>query len=167
RELLSREGEIALAKRIEAAQLAMLKNLYAIPMVVGQIVRWGEELREGRRSLRDLVDLSQSEGEPTPAAADGAEAKPAEVADEQPEPDARDAAIIARVRRLNAPANEIAKLARARVDAAARGRNISKARRDRLEALLTKFAVAMGLVRLHPDRLVDLIAMVDHERAAL
>ena len=58
RELLSREGEIALAKRIEAAHLALLKNLYALPMVVGQIARWGEELREERRSLRDLVDLS-------------------------------------------------------------------------------------------------------------
>ncbi|MBV9429174.1 MAG: sigma-70 family RNA polymerase sigma factor [Bradyrhizobiaceae bacterium] len=167
RELLSREGEIALAKRIEAAQLALLKNLYAVPMVVGQIVRWGEELREGHRSLRDLVDLSQSEAEPTTAAGEGAEAKPAESADEHQEPDARDAAIIARVRRLNAPANEIAKLARARVDAAARGRDISKARRARLEALLAKFAVAMGSVRLHPDRLVDLIAMMDQERGAL
>jgi RNA polymerase primary sigma factor len=167
RELLSREGEIALAKRIEAAQLTLLKNLYAVPMVVGQIVRWGEELREGRRSLRDLVDLSQSEGEPATPAAEGAEAKPAEANDEHQEPDARDAAIIARVRRLNAPANEIAKLARARVDAAVRGRDISKARRARLEALLAKFAVAMGAVRLHPDRLVDLIGMIDHERTAL
>jgi RNA polymerase primary sigma factor len=165
RELLSREGEIALAKRIEAAQLALLKHLLAVPMVVGQIVRWGEEVREGQRSLRELVDLSQSEAEPV-ATAEGADAKPAD-ADEQPENEARDAAIIARVRRLNAPANEIAKLARARVDAAARGRNISKARRDRLEALLAKFAAAMAGVRLHPDRLVELIAAVDHERSAM
>jgi len=165
RELLSREGEIALAKRIEAAHLALLKHLYGVPMVVGQIVRWGEELREGQRSLRELVDLSQSDGEP--AAAEGAEPKPAAAADEQPEPDARDAAIIARVRKLSAPANEIAKLAKARVDAAVRGRNISKARRDRLEALLAKFAGAMAGVRLHPDRLVDMIAMVDHEQRTL
>jgi RNA polymerase primary sigma factor len=134
-------------------------------MVVGQIVRWGEELREGQRSLRELVDLSQSDGEP--AAAEGAEPKPAAAADEQPEPDARDAAIIARIRKLSAPANEIAKLAKARVDAAVRGRNISKARRDRLEALLAKFAGAMAGVRLHPDRLVDMIAMVDHEQRTL
>jgi len=166
RELLSREGEIALAKRIEAAQLALLKNLYAIPMVVGQIVRWGEEVREGSRSLRDFVDLSQSEGEPAPATAEGAEAKPAE-AHEQPEPDARDAAIIARVRKLSAPAKEIATLARARVDAAVRGRDISKVRRARLDTLLAKFAAAMGAVRLHPDRLADLMAMVDRERTAL
>jgi RNA polymerase primary sigma factor len=166
RELLSREGEIALAKRIEAAQLALLKNLYAIPMVVGQIVRWGEELREGSRSLRDFVDLSQSEGEPTTAAGAGAEAKPAEV-DEQQEPDAREAATIARVRKLSAPAKEIAQLARARVDAAVRGRDISKPRRARFEALLAKFAAAMASVRLHPDRLVELIAMVDHERGGL
>jgi RNA polymerase primary sigma factor len=164
RELLSREGEIALAKRIEAAQLALLKHLYAVPMVVGQIVRWGEELREGQRSLRDLVDLSQSDGEP---AAEGAAPKPADAADEQPEPDARDAAIIARIRKLSAPAKEIATLAKARVDAAARGRNISKARRDRLEALLAKFAGAMAAVRLHPDRLVDLLAMVDQEARTL
>jgi RNA polymerase primary sigma factor len=166
RELLSREGEIALAKRIEAAQLAMLKNLYAIPMVVGQIVRWGEELREGNRSLRDFVDLSQSEGEPTPATGEGAEAKPAE-ADEHQEPDAREAAILARVRKLSAPAKEIAQLARARVDAAVRGRDISKPRHARLETLLAKFAAAMGSVRLHPDRLADLIAMIDHERSGL
>jgi RNA polymerase primary sigma factor len=166
RELLSREGEVALAKRIEAAQLALLKNLYAIPMVVGQIVRWGEELREGSRSLRDFVDLSQSDGEATTAAVEGAEAKPAE-AEEQQEPDAREAAILARVRKLSAPAKEIAQLARARVDAAVRGRDISKARRARFEALLAKFAAAMGSVRLHPDRLVELIAMVDSERTAL
>src|SRR5207253_95046 len=53
------------------------------------------------------------------------------------------------------------------VDAAVRGRNISKARRDRLEALLAKFAGAMAGVRLHPDRLVELIAMVDHEQRTL
>ena len=165
RELLSREGEIALAKRIEAAQLALLKHLFSVPMVVGQIVRWGEEVREEQRSLRDFVDLSQSDGEP--AATEGGEPKPAAATDEQPEPDARDAAIIARIRKLSAPANEIAKLAKARVDAAVRGRNISKERRERLEALLAKFAGAMAAVRLHPDRLVDLIAMVDHELRTL
>jgi RNA polymerase primary sigma factor len=165
RELLSREGEIALAKRIEAAQLALLKHLYSVPMVVAQIVRWGEEVRAEQRSLRDLVDLSQSEGEP--ASAEGGEPKPVDPSAEQPEPDARDAAIIARVRKLSAPAKEIATLAKARVEAAVRGRNISKARRERLEALLVKFAGAMAGVRLHPDRLVDLIAMVDQEARTL
>jgi RNA polymerase primary sigma factor len=165
RELLSREGEIALAKRIEAAQLALLKQLFSVPMVVAQIVRWGEEVRAEQRSLRDLVDLSQSEGEP--ATAEGGEPKPVDPSAEQPEPDARDAAIMARVRKLSAPAKEIATLAKARVEAAVRGRNISKARRERLEALLAKFAVAMSGVRLHPDRLVDLIAMVDQEARTL
>jgi len=167
RELLSREGEIALAKRIEAAQLALLKHLYGVPMLIGQIARWGEELRAGSRSLRDLIDLSQSDAEPATAAANGGEAEAADKDDHRDESEARDAALIARVRRLAAPANEIAKLAKARVDAAARGRNISKERRARLDALLTKFAAAMTGVRLHPDRLVDLIAMVDQEQRAL
>jgi RNA polymerase primary sigma factor len=165
RELLSREGEIALAKRIEAAHLALLKHLYVLPMVVGQIARWGEELREGTRSLRDLIDLSQSDGEPQTAAAPATAEAGAD--DDHDETNARDTALIARVRRLAAPAKEIALLAKARVDAAARGRNISKARRDRLEAVLAKFAAAMTGVRLHPDRLVELIAMVDQEQRAL
>src|SRR5262249_36599055 len=80
RELLSREGEIALAKRIEAAHLTLLKNLYAVPMVVGQIARWGEELRESTRSLRDVVDPSQSDGEPQTAAPPGGEAAAAHAA---------------------------------------------------------------------------------------
>jgi RNA polymerase primary sigma factor len=165
RELLSREGEIALAKRIEAAHLALLKHLYVLPMVVGQIARWGEELREGTRSLRDLIDLSQSDGEPQTAAAPATAEAGAD--EDHDETNARDTALIARVRRLAAPAKEIALLAKARVDAAARGRNISKARRDRLEAVLAKFAAAMTGVRLHPDRLVELIAMVDQEQRAL
>ncbi len=167
RELLSREGEVALAKRIEAAQLTLLKNLYAVPMVVGQIALWGEELREGRRSLRDLLDLSQSDGEPQVAAAEGVAAASNGADEHHDEAEARDNALLARVRRLAAPANEIAKLAKARVDAAVRGRNISKERRARLETLLVKFAGAMAGVRLHPDRLVDLIAMVDHAQREL
>src|SRR5262249_35458545 len=116
----------------------------------------------------DRGGRSQSEGEPQTTASQTGEAAAADSADEQPdETDARAAALIARIRRLAAPANEIAKLAKARVDAAARGRNISKERRARLEALLAKFAGAMAGVRLHPDRLVDLLAMVDHEQRGL
>src|SRR3981189_2788981 len=61
RELLSREQEIALAKRIETAQAALLTGLCGVPMLIARIDRWGSELREGRRHLRDLVDLSAPE----------------------------------------------------------------------------------------------------------
>ena len=57
-ELLSREEEVALAKRIEAAQLAVLKSLCSIPMLIERLERWGCELREGRLRLRDLIDIA-------------------------------------------------------------------------------------------------------------
>ena len=57
-ELLSREDEIALAKRIEAAQLAVLKGLCTAPLLIERLERWGCELREGRLRLRDLIDLA-------------------------------------------------------------------------------------------------------------
>ena len=63
-ELLSRDEEIALAKRIEAAQRAMLKGLCRIPMLVERIARWGHELAEGRLPVADLVDLSMADDEP-------------------------------------------------------------------------------------------------------
>src|SRR5258708_10135054 len=56
--LLSRADEIALAKRIEAAQQAVLTGLCRVPMLVERIAQWGQEVAEGRRPLADLVDLS-------------------------------------------------------------------------------------------------------------
>ena len=55
---LSREEEIALAKRIEASQRAMLTGLCGVPMLIERIACWGHEVAEGRRRLADLVDLS-------------------------------------------------------------------------------------------------------------
>ena len=63
-ELLTREQEIALAKRIEAAQRDVLKGLCRSPMLVDRIERWGRELREGRVRFGDVVDLTMADDEP-------------------------------------------------------------------------------------------------------
>ena len=55
---LSREEEVALAKRIEAGQRAVLTRLCRIPMLVERIQEWGNALRQSKLRLRDLVDLS-------------------------------------------------------------------------------------------------------------
>src|SRR4029450_6981597 len=57
-ELLSREDEIALAKRIEAARSSVQTSLCSVPMLVERIAQWGDALRVGELRLRDLVDLS-------------------------------------------------------------------------------------------------------------
>ncbi|SDR34796.1 RNA polymerase sigma factor RpoD [Pseudovibrio sp. Tun.PSC04-5.I4] len=56
-ELLSREGEIAIAKRIEAGREAMISGLCESPLTFQAIIIWGEELAEGKVLLRDIIDL--------------------------------------------------------------------------------------------------------------
>src|SRR6266851_266812 len=56
-ELLSREGEIAIAKRIEAGREAMIAGLCESPLTFQAIIIWRDELDEGKVSLRDIIDL--------------------------------------------------------------------------------------------------------------
>jgi RNA polymerase primary sigma factor len=59
-ELLSREGEIAIAKRIEAGREALIAGLCESPLTFQSIVIWRDELKEGKVLLRDIIDLSAS-----------------------------------------------------------------------------------------------------------
>ena len=87
-ELLSREGEIAIAKRIEAGRNAMIRGLCESPLTFEAIMVWREELQEGQVLLRDIIDLdatyggvredataTPNEGEAGEKSDDGAEAK--------------------------------------------------------------------------------------------
>jgi len=56
-ELLSREGEIAIAKRIEAGREAMIAGLCESPLTFQAIIIWHDELNDGRILLRDIIDL--------------------------------------------------------------------------------------------------------------
>src|SRR6188472_1511565 len=56
-ELLSREGEIAIAKRIEAGREAMIAGLCESPLTFQAIIIWRDELNEGKLFLRDIIDL--------------------------------------------------------------------------------------------------------------
>jgi RNA polymerase primary sigma factor len=56
-ELLSREGEIAIAKRIEAGRETMIAGLCESPLTFQAIIIWRDELNEGKVLLRDIIDL--------------------------------------------------------------------------------------------------------------
>src|SRR6266568_7855213 len=56
-ELLSREGEIAIAKRIEAGREAMIAGLCESPLTFQAIIIWRDELNEGKAFLRNIIDL--------------------------------------------------------------------------------------------------------------
>jgi RNA polymerase primary sigma factor len=77
-ELLSREGEIAIAKRIEAGREAMIAGLCESPLTFQAIIIWRDELNDGKVFLRDIIDLEatyagpDAKGVPAIAAGDGA-----------------------------------------------------------------------------------------------
>jgi RNA polymerase primary sigma factor len=56
-DLLSREGEIAIAKRMEAGREGMIAGLCESPLTFQAIIIWREELNQGKVSLRDIIDL--------------------------------------------------------------------------------------------------------------
>ncbi len=56
-ELLSREGEIAIAKRIEAGRDTMIWGLCESPITFNAIIGWSNALNEGRMQLREIIDL--------------------------------------------------------------------------------------------------------------
>jgi RNA polymerase primary sigma factor len=75
-ELLSREGEIAIAKRIEAGRDAMIRGLCESALTFEAIMAWRDELQTGRVLLREIIDLEQTYGGVNPPAPEG-EAAPA------------------------------------------------------------------------------------------
>ncbi len=79
-ELLSREGEIAIAKRIEAGREAMIAGLCESPLSFQAVIIWRDELNEGKVFLRDIIDLEATYAGPDakgmPAGAPGDPAAP-------------------------------------------------------------------------------------------
>ncbi|MEI8146346.1 MAG: RNA polymerase sigma factor RpoD, partial [Alphaproteobacteria bacterium] len=74
-ELLSREGEIAIAKRIEAGREAMIAGLCESPLTFQAIIIWRDELNEGKIYLRDIIDLEATyagpDGKNAPVVSEG------------------------------------------------------------------------------------------------
>ncbi len=68
-ELLSRDGEIAIAKRIEAGKTVMIDGLCESPMTIKAIAGWRDELLNGSMQLRDIVDLEMMYGDDVDAMA--------------------------------------------------------------------------------------------------
>src|SRR5215831_6736940 len=61
-ELLSREGEIAIAKRIEAGREMMIGGICENPMTIRAIIAWRDALNESKMLLRDIIDLDATYG---------------------------------------------------------------------------------------------------------
>ncbi|MDT7933589.1 MAG: RNA polymerase sigma factor RpoD [Sphingomonadaceae bacterium] len=105
-ELLSREGEIAIAKRIEAGRDTMIAGLCESPLTFNSIIGWSTALNEGRMQLREILDLEamlnkgpsgEGEGEASdPAPVEFGEEREAEAPAERTESEDEEEALIER-----------------------------------------------------------------------
>jgi RNA polymerase primary sigma factor len=90
-ELLSREGEIAIAKRIEAGREAMIAGLCENPLTFQAIIIWRDELNDCRVFLRDIIDLEatyagpDAKSMPAISAGDGAAARDGDAGSRSPQ----------------------------------------------------------------------------------
>ncbi|MCA1939527.1 MAG: RNA polymerase sigma factor RpoD [Caenispirillum bisanense] len=109
-ELLSREGEIAIAKRIEAGREMMIGGICESPLTIKALLSWHDALLDGRMLLRDIIDLETTYGN-EPGGDELAEEEEAEEAPEaevDPEADApgKGAKVIAHPARKDAAARK-------------------------------------------------------------
>jgi RNA polymerase primary sigma factor len=133
-------------------------------------------LREGQRTLRDLIDLSAPEGG-APAGALAPSAPEAEASpDDQDARSEADAAaresalmlgVIARLERLSALVGDITALSSKRMSSLVRGRELPKAGRARMQQLLATVAGEVAALGLNADRVSDLLAELEHEQRLL
>ena len=156
--LLSRDEEFALAKRIDEAQRALLICLCQIPLIVVRVGAWGDELRDGRLRLSYLLNAVPSD-EPEAAEVicdDGSLDVSAEAMD-----------LIPRLELITALSAEIAGLARKRIAMLARGKELLRRERRRLDELLSRAAADIADLHLQQDRISDLVAEVETEARSL
>ena len=99
-ELLSREGEIAIAKRIEAGRETMIAGLCESPLTFQALIIWRDELNEGTTLLREIIDLETTYSGPE------AKAAPQFQSPEKIEADRKAAEEKEKTRRLRTPSGE-------------------------------------------------------------
>ncbi|MEZ5999155.1 RNA polymerase sigma factor RpoD [Hyphomonas sp.] len=156
-ELLSREGEIAIAKRIEAGRDAMIRGLCESPLTFEAMMVWRDELINERILLRDLIDLEATYGAENPPP----EPKPVEK-EEEPEAKAKtrrgdvDEVEAERERQQKEAEEEEAEEEEDEDDAAAMSMSAMEAElRDGVLAKLDEIADGFGRYRKLQDKLVS------------
>lgn len=172
---LSREEEVALARRIEVAQQAVVKGLCHVPMLMERIAGWAQELMEGRLHPADLIDLSMP-ADPDDLAglehhALGLAESPTDDGDVEPlarSEAAPECNLAARLVDLAALAGEIARIRR-EPPQSGQGDFAGHASQAfaRLEALVSAFADAAALLPLRADRISSLMEALEVERKML
>ncbi len=177
-ELLSREGEIAIAKRIEAGRDMMIGGLCESPLTFRAIIAWHDALKAGRMLLRDIVDLEATQGGPAgpppDAPVDGEAPVAAEPAFEAPEDDEEAEGegaglslsaleeklkpeVLANFEEIEALYKKLSKMSSRRLETFTSGEQVNARSEKGYEKLREELVGNVQQVRLHNNRIEELV----------
>jgi RNA polymerase primary sigma factor len=185
-ELLSREGEIAIAKRIEAGRDMMIGGLCESPLTFRAIIAWHEALKAGRMLLRDIIDLEATQGGPPAPAAEGesegeAAAEPVSFAAPPPPPQSDDddaeegegaglslsaleeklkPEVLANFEAIESLYKRLHKMQSRRLDAMTAGEDVNARSERTYEKTREELVATVQQVRLHNNRIEELVTQL-------
>ncbi len=177
-ELLSREGEIAIAKRIEAGRDMMIGGLCESPLTFKAIITWHDQLKAGRMLLRDIVDLeaTQGGGAPPPEATveAAAEAEPEAAFEESDEGEEGEGPgmslsaleeklkpeVLARFEEIEGAYKKLHKVQHRRLESMTSGEEITARSEKSYEKQREELVQNVGQVRLHNNRIEELVTQL-------
>jgi RNA polymerase primary sigma factor len=163
---LTRDEEIALAKRIEDAQEGLLLGLAGIPSVAGRFAQWARACMDGQLRLSELIEGGTSDD--TASGSDADDAGWSDAAAEKAE-DAADGALgnedlMVRLEGVAKLGEEIATLGNKRSAALAKGRDVGKPTQTKLRKLAAALGGELAALRVNPDRVTELLETLDAAR---
>src|SRR6195952_4667878 len=160
-ELLSREGEIAIAKRIEAGRDMMINGLCESPLTFKAIITWHEQLKAGRMLLRDIVDLEATDGAgaPAPDASDASHEVPAGgfAANDDMDGDDEDGGPSMSLSELE---KKLHKMQHRRLETITSGEEMSSRSEKGYEKIREELVEKVGQVQLHNNRIEELVSQL-------
>ncbi|MDF1793400.1 MAG: RNA polymerase sigma factor RpoD [Thalassobaculaceae bacterium] len=179
-ELLSREGEIAIAKRIEAGREMMIGGICESPLTIRALVHWRDQLKDGAILLRDVIDLEATygaENPPAPAATDdasdgekGEKAENGESDDDDNEDDGEDnnlslsameqqliPQVLENFDKIADTYGKLARMQKRRIEKLTRGEELARTTERKYEKLKGELIEAMESVRLNNGRIEALV----------
>ena len=167
-ELLSREGEIAIAKRIEAGRDMMIRGLCESPLTFRAIIAWHEALNNGRVLLRDVIDLEAMQSGAEPVEADF---EASEDVEEDEEGEGAGMSLSALEEKLKPEIfqhfeeieklyEKLAKLQTKRLDNLTAGGDVNSRSEKTYEKLRDELVAKVEQIRLHNNRIEELVAQL-------
>ena len=174
-ELLSREGEIAIAKRIEAGRDMMIGGLCESPLTFKAIIAWHDAVKDGRMLLRDVIDLEATNNADNPdvaavgnGAAEGEGPGGDEEGEEGEEGEGMGLSLSALEEKLKPEAlaafeaieeahERLVKLSGRRMEAYTNGEDLSDRSEKSYEKTRTELVGLVEKVHLHNNRIEELV----------